>query len=284
VIDILHLHGFKCAGTTFASILQDNYGDAVGYVESQGKGDRLPWQLIPDTLDLNDYRAVSSHLVTLPPAGEGFARMHVAFVRDPRERIRSAYRFQRRTGSLSDPGLDFAGFLQRLRTSTVANYQTRQLSPQDFGGWRQRKGWQLRPELIDFSREDLFIGVVERFDESLVLLEARLQEMGIRFDGAYPSALNVEAKHEEEELVGIPVDAVELDEILCQRAATALSAARSATPDFAARLKDFRDRCVRRAERGAAARVPGPGEWRFVDPSGFVQEASGRVSARRVPN
>jgi len=163
MIDILHLHGFKCAGTTFASILQDNYGDAVGYVESEGKGDRLPWQMIPEAIDLDHYRAVSSHLVTLPPAGESFAKMHVAFVRNPRERIRSAYRFQLRTGALEPKDLGFGEFVQRTRVSTGSNYQTRQLSPQDFGGWQQRKGWQLRPELIDFNREDLFIGLVDRF-------------------------------------------------------------------------------------------------------------------------
>ena len=204
------MHGFKCAGTTFASILQDNYGKTVGYVESEGKGDRLPWQLISEALDLDRYKAVSSHLVTLPPVGESFAKMHVAFVRNPRERIRSAYRFQLRTGALEPKDLGFTEFLQRMRKSTGSNAQTRHLSPQDFGGWQQRKGWQLRPELIDFNREDTFIGLVERFDESLVVLESRLKAMGIDLDASYPSALNVGAKSEDE-LVGIPIDVVELD-------------------------------------------------------------------------
>lgn len=263
-IDILHLHGFKCAGTTFASILQSNYGAGVAYIESEQPGDRLPWQLVPETLDLSVYQAVSSHLVTLPPEGQSFARLHVAFVRDPRQRIKSAYGFQRRTGQLKPADSNFYDFVQRMRTSIVSNYQTRHLSPQDFGGWGMRSGWQLRPELVDLDRPDLFVGVVERFDESMVLLEMILRERGIPFDGSYAKALNINPRSDEI-LTGIPLDLIELDEVLHGRALRHLSFLVQQVEDFPQRLVEFRERCVSQSASGFSSPVPKPDEWHYVN-------------------
>jgi hypothetical protein len=262
VLDILHLHGFKCAGTTFASILESNYGNQVAYIESQSYSDRLPWQMIAKALEGDNYRAASSHLVTLPSIEAGLAKMHVAFVRDPRERIRSAYRFQRRTKALNPPDMTFSEFVESVRTGLLSNYQTRQLSPQDFGGWQQRKGWQLRPELIDFGRRDVFIGLVERFDESLVVLENRMRALGVGFDASYSSALNVEPRRNEM-LEGIPPDAVKLDEILYARTNVALDSEIAKIGSFPDKLATHRDRCGHRV-RDAQHKVPGPKDWLYV--------------------
>lgn len=271
MIGILHLHGYKCAGTAFSSVLQVNFGHRVRYVESEGKGDRLPWQALHEALDLTELRAVTSHLVTLPPPEAGLARMHVAFVRDPRERIRSAYRLEKRRGSLNRVDLSFAEYVGRVGNSVLANYQTRHLSPQDDNSWAHRNGWQLRPELIDLDRRDLFVGVVERFDESLVVLEHRLMEHGVPFDAPYARAFNAKVGNDDplddEPLEGTPLGAVELDESLCEWVQKALDRGVQEIAHFDERLADFRRRRRRRrrsAKRGNRVSIPGSGSWTYV--------------------
>lgn len=43
-----------------------------------------------------------------------------------------------------------------------------------------------RPELIDLERPDLFVGIVERYDESMVVLEFMLEQRNLSMDLAYP--------------------------------------------------------------------------------------------------
>ena len=262
-VDIMHLHGFKCAGTTFAWILEKNFPGSVMYVESVRRGDRLPWQRVVGEVDLIGVRAVSSHLVTLPPEGDGFARINVAFVRNAAARLRSAYDFQRSTGSLPVEGEDFGSFLKRIRTTTLANYQTRHISVQDFGGWEARQGWQLRPELIRLNRDDLFVGLVERFDESLVLLERKLTGLGIEFDASYPSPQNRGTPRSENRAPRVPKDMTELDDVLYDRVAQQLELDLQEA-HFPAALWDFQRRCESLRANPPEVRVAGPDEWTYL--------------------
>lgn len=47
-------------------------------------------------------------------------------------------------------------------------------------------GGGARPELIDLERPDLFVGIVERYDESMVVLEFMLEQRNLSMDLAYP--------------------------------------------------------------------------------------------------
>lgn len=254
----MHLHGFKCAGTTFTWILERNFPDQVRYVEHVDPGKRLPWQLIRDRVDLAGARAITSHLATLPPPDSGLAKLYVAFVREPVARLASAYRFAQQSATdESTPPETFHAFLRRIRTSVMSNYQTRHLSPQDDGGWEAREGWQPRPELIDLTRPDVFIGIVERFDESLVALERRASELGISFDGSYARQLNTTAGATAQTDWPAFADMVELDEVLHTRCSRWLSM------DFAEateRMGDFHRRC-REAGSVTTVRVKPEPEW-----------------------
>ncbi len=263
VIDILHLHGFKCAGTTFTWILEKNFPGQVAYVEARGRGDRLAWQDVSSRLDLSPYRALTSHLITLPEAGKGPARMNIAFVRDARERIESAYRFHRKTNSLAHSDETFAQFVERIETSALANYQTRHLSPQDDGGWDKRRGWQLRPDLIQFDRDDLFIGVVERFDESLIVIERLLAAAQITFDAAYPSAMN--KSETGERFSGIPISAVELDDVLHDRAVTQLEHWMTNLAITERTVREFRERCASLTKSNTDVSLMTPDQWTYLD-------------------
>ena len=243
-VDLLHLHGFKCAGSTFTWILERNFPDQVVYAESEREGERLGWQRVAEEVSLTGARAVSSHLCTLPPEGARFATLTVAFVREPLSRLLSAYRHDQATGASPVPGETFAEYLTRVERSAESNYQVRHLSPQGSPELRPDWGWEMLPDLIDLERDDLFIGVVERFDESMILLEHRLAAMGIDFDGSYGARQNT-AKGEV-----VPLGAerstglTEIDEVMYRRVAAALEARWEAfAQEHPLAMDDFQRRC-----------------------------------------
>ncbi len=188
--NLLHLHGFKCAGSTFIWSLERATKGDVLYLESPGPGDRLDWRLARDYLATLERQplAITSHLICLPPPG-AIAALKVAFLREPIERIASAYRFQTKVQKTMQP-VPFRQYLESLQGGTLANFQTRHLSPQEPGDWVLRRGWAARPELIDLGREDLFVGLVERYDDSIVALEDQLERMGMGMDLAYARPVN----------------------------------------------------------------------------------------------
>lgn len=278
VLDLLHLHGFKCAGTTLIWALQRHYGDALGYVESPDSGSRLPWQCLAAALPQRPFRAVTSHLITLPPPGQ-LAHLKVAFVRDPIARLASAYRFQR---DLQQPrpdwieGLSFEGYLEQMVRSSLSNYQTRHLSPQEPADWQLRNGWGARPELIDFERPDLFVGVVERYDDSLLVLEALLAARGTPLDLAYAFARNTteatpqdradeQALHSHGDLF-----MTELDRSLRRRADERLDRHLAALPDLDDRRQGFRRRCAALAADPPDPTLRGQEHWDYLGDDGWV--------------
>ena len=264
---IFHHHGFKCAGTTLSAILEHNFPGAVLYVEADRPSHRLPWQATVRTITRTTPQAVSSHLATVPARGESLARMHVGFVREPRARLVSAFLFQKATADRDVEGHDFIRFLEHNRHGRVANYQTRHLSVQDHGGWQRRQGWEARPELLSFSRPDLFVGVVERMDESLLVLERRLGAVGIPFDAAWLEAQNVtpaNARLLEVMRSQVPDDMVELDDVLYCRANAALTMAVRRLGISPEDLYDFRQRAVHAATHNPPVVVPDPATWTYL--------------------
>jgi len=241
-VDLLHLHGFKCAGSTFAWILERNFPDQVVCVESEGEGERLAWQRIVNEVPLTEARAVSSHLCTLPPVGADFATLTVAFVREPLVRFLSAYRHEQVTGSAL-PGDTFAEYLTRVERSQ-SNYQVRHLSPQGSPQLRPDWGWDMLPDLIDLERDDLFIGVVERFDESIILLEHRLAALGIEFDGSYGVVHNAARGDLVSGDVLPSAGLTGIDDLLYRRVAAALDVRWNAFAlEHPEAMIDFRQRC-----------------------------------------
>ena len=277
-VRILHVHGFKCAGTTFNWILERNYPGRVRYVESESIGRRLPWQRIRDEVDLSDARAVTSHLTTVPDVDAGLAAITVAFVREPLARLISAYRFEQRSTSPRFPGEPFANYLRRIVNTVESNYQSRLLSPQHFVASGPFLGWQLDPHLIDLDRPDLFVGVVERFDESMVLLEHRLASLGITFDGAYQLAENVSSGvFPTEPGWSGETRLADYDRLLHRRADTILSAQLGSLPDAEGALAEYRARCDALRESDPQVSLPENAQWTYLPPVGG--EPAGRKTS-----
>ena len=265
---LLHLHGFKCAGTTFAWSLERALEGSLAYVESPEPGDRLDWRHVRDHLQQMEHRpqAVTSHLATLPPEGE-VAALKVAFLRQPMARLSSAFRFQVHVQKSIEP-VPFRSYLQSRTLTILANYQTRHLSPQEPMDWLLRKGWGLRPELIDLARRDLFVGVVERYDESIVALEHQLQSIGRPLDLAYPGRLNTTSsdtpqQDQDPELESSPVALAltELDQSLYRRAERRLEERLALIPDLEAKLSDFQRRRSELLENPPNVSMKPNSEW-----------------------
>ena len=272
-LDLLHLHGFKCAGSTFIWSLERAFPGRLGYVESPGSGTRLDWRLLQEALPGQSFNVATSHLMTLPPPGS-LARIKVAFLREPLARIASAYRFQRDVQKSIGQEDSFAQYVEGLVQSSLSNYQTRHLSPQEPADWEARKGWGARPELIDFERSDLFVGLVERYDDSIVVLEALLQGLGIQADLAYATAQNTtkSAPTKASELQSARQSprcpfVTELDRSLYNRAEQRLERHIAAMPDFPARLAAFQARRAQIAQHPPMVRTKPPAEWLYLPAS-----------------
>jgi len=246
------MHGFKCAGTTFSWILEKCFPRRVLYVESENGGDRLDWRRVEEGGFAKGMQAITSHLIDCPPPGY-LARLKVEFIRNPVDRLHSAYTFERDRQKKIPPDTTYREYIEARQHTIISNFMTRRLSPQGYGGWESRQGWQLRPELIDFDRQDLFVGVVERFDESLVVLEEKLEKMGCPLDLSYPTAMNIgsssqssleeqgaEANDEPLWLVNL----VETDAVTLKRSLAALDSAINRIPDFDERKAAFLNRCI----------------------------------------
>ena len=246
---LIHLHGFKCAGTTFAGILEKNFPSKVLYVESLLPNERLHFDRVKQLFDAKSFNAISSHLLAQPINTN---HLVITFLRNPATRLISAYEFQKATNTLKPGDDNFRAFLNRLRSSSVANYQTRLLSKQSFLGTGQRKGWDLDPWSIDLNNPNLFVGTVELFNESLVLLEKWLQSHSVNFDASYKSAVNIggnDIKNRNEinpDL--IYPDMIEVDQLLWQRASNHLQQQITLDPAFNKKLEDFKMRSQKQAD------------------------------------
>lgn len=267
IVDILHLHGFKCAGTTFIWSLERATNGQLIYAESPRTGDRLDWRHVREHLEGLEQkpRALTSHLITMPPAGV-VAKLKVAFLREPIARILSAYRFTTSVQHSAKP-VPIGQYIDGMVKTTLANFQTRHLSPQEPNDWLLRRGWAARPELIDLHRNDLFVGLVERYDESIVVLESMLEELGMPMDLAYPQRLNTTDESSNSRAgelhrssaSGLAV--TELDLSLYRRAEQRLEERLAALPDREARLAAFQRRRLELAEQSPKVRVKPQTEW-----------------------
>ena len=180
---ILHYHLFKNAGTSLDRILQKNFGDGWVTAEFEGKGGDNSGA-VADWIDSTpDAVAYSSHTMLGPvPQVDGVRVVPIVLLRDPIERIKSAYRFERKQqadtwGAQLAKQHDLAGYararLARPNDRQCRNFQTARLASMCPGD---------APELdralqaIGILRETGVIGRVEAFDDAIAQLSTRLHD------------------------------------------------------------------------------------------------------------
>jgi Sulfotransferase family len=191
-LKIVHHHIFKCAGSTFAWILQRNFPGRVLHVEGSRENQRITCPNVRKTLIADQFDALSSHLLTLPALTEAIAPLHVILLRNPISRWLSSYNFVKKRGDI-DSGTSFESYIHHILNSYGKNFQVQYVSLQSASTLSAHNGWFADPLSIDLQRSDLFFGLVEYFDESMLVLEHRLAHHNIQFDGAYRSIINADS-------------------------------------------------------------------------------------------
>lgn len=180
---VLHYHLFKNAGTSLDKVLQENFGDKWVTREFQ-------WNDNPEehTRELGEWIvnnpdaiAFSSHTAELPPPHvAGIRIIPLIFVRHPLDRIASAYYFDRK----QKDSVTFGAVLARNTTlrgyaevglHVVGDRQCRNFHTERFAKtYCSTTGTELE-RALRAVRELPFVGVVDRFDESMAKMEEMLQ-------------------------------------------------------------------------------------------------------------
>lgn len=181
---IFHFHLFKNAGTSIDVNLQRIFGDNFLAVELGGPADLFPAQDLFEVLESRpEIRAVSSHTMVLPvPPREGWQILPIIFLRHPLDRILSIYMYERAQES------DSPGAILAKKWEFPDYVAGRLSSPQDLilRNWQSRWLARDRVDVSHISSDDEalfetasrviadfpFIGVVERFSESLHFLNS----------------------------------------------------------------------------------------------------------------
>lgn len=173
---IIHYHIFKNAGSSVDAILKHNFGDAWAEIEGPGNKKLTPEMMTSYIKENPQIKAISSHTaqVTLPKI-PGVKIIPIFFFRHPVGRIQSAYNFERKQdsdlpGPVKAKEGDFAHYMAwRLSSPTmnqIVNFQASRLK--DFKKQTYNREVQLiRPRAMMALRQLPFVGLVERFDESM---------------------------------------------------------------------------------------------------------------------
>jgi hypothetical protein len=178
---ILHAHMFKNAGTTFDWSLQRSFN--AGFLDHRDDDSmrRGADYLGPYLLHHPDLQALSSHWISFPlPRLDGLDLQLVMLFRHPLERIRSVYTFERQQqgtapGSRQARDLGFLDYVRwRLQAGVgpvIRNYHTRYCT----GRYRDDDIEQQYELAIATVESTPLLGLVHRYDESMVLFEYHLQ-------------------------------------------------------------------------------------------------------------
>jgi len=241
-IKVIHLHTFKCAGTTFALDLAKNFGPKFKCVDPINRNLRFQLEEVEHHPLLVDIEVTSSHTI-LPPKPSKDGPMIIGFVREPSSRLLSAWHFYRYQEQL--PEFPFSAYLKRQ--SKIKNYQSRVFSHQTFSENDVLKGWELHYDQIMFGR-NFFVGVVERYAESMVVIEFLLSDKGFNFKGDVNSRENTMPIAKVAPDVEIPKDYINIDEILYQRCSSILDSYTLIIPNFAERLLEIQNRIQNHTE------------------------------------
>ena len=192
---LLHGHIFKNAGSTLDWSLRRSFGP--GFCEH--RNDQVmrdtPDAALRDALRDPALMALSSHnLPSQPPRARGICFHTVFLLRDPVERVLSVYAFER-AQQANTPGAraakrmtlqEYVGWrLQDDVRPVIRDFQTRFLAG---AAWRRSSDALSEHALAEARRqveESALVGIVSRYDDSMVMIEAALEGYFPRLDLAY---------------------------------------------------------------------------------------------------
>lgn len=191
-IILLHCHIFKNAGSTIDETLKVNFNNSASFIESRD-GQFIPNEKIISTcLADKNIVSLSSHKIRVPsPCHPDLHFIPLVMLRNPLDRLGSMYNFYRGQNSSIlqheyklAQRLPFRDFVQVLlesgNDSSFANLQTQFFLGQGLG--LSEETWPMA--VVNFH-EAACVGVVEKFDESMVLWSKYLAQYFAGIDFSY---------------------------------------------------------------------------------------------------
>ena len=182
---IVHYHIFKNAGSSVDQLLKKNFPDRwVGFDGEKAGSVITTAELEARIKTSTDMIAFSSHQI-VPPLPEADANIFpIVFLRDPIDRIKSAYLFEwKKQLGLDEPKGSFCEFVKHKfthrRKSSIEEFQTIRMASNDVSSFSANEDIddsELLARACEFISSIPFVGIVDEFEKSNQLLGAYLQE------------------------------------------------------------------------------------------------------------
>lgn len=264
---ITHVHIFKNAGTSFDWILEKNFGknflDHRKPLEMKQGGVKYLYDIYKEDQSLI---ALSSHHIPFDPKdlekiNDDFNVLPIYFMRDPIDRSLSVYKFEKKQKNVQNEGpkmakeLNFLEYVQWSITDRKAR-TLRNMNTMFASGIRNVDSQQEIEQAKNNLNNTMFLGVVDRFDESMVIFEEEFKKYFSDIDLSYiPQNVNQkekkslnEKKDNIEKLLGKAVfekfkNKNQNDIELYEYANNLLDERIKCVDDFDDKLEDFKRRC-----------------------------------------
>lgn len=195
---IVHYHIFKNAGSSIDFILKKNFGNLWMAFDRSKDGEIIPKEDLEKLiLDNPEIMVVSSHQLRPPiPTNAEFNVIPIFMLRHPIARVRSIYNYERsehRAKEIEEKGrmhtimankFSFKEYIEwavrKTKGASIRNYQTICLSCVQA---KMQNPWSVIPdashlaEAKKFLESVPFIGIVERFDESISIFNKKISPL-----------------------------------------------------------------------------------------------------------
>ncbi|OED42355.1 hypothetical protein AB833_06800 [Chromatiales bacterium (ex Bugula neritina AB1)] len=182
---IVHYHLFKNAGSSVDQLLKQNFNDRWMTYDGTHAGAIIVADELQGLIaDNPDIEAISSHQI-VPPLPQVEANVYpIVFLRDPIDRIKSAYLFEwkKQLGTDTPKGTLESYIKEKFalrRKNSIEEFQTLRLSntqSDQFHQFNTVDDNELLERATQFIESLDFVGIVDEFDRSSVLLSNFLRE------------------------------------------------------------------------------------------------------------
>ena len=179
---ILHYHLFKNAGTSVDRMLRSSFGDDWQNFDKASPGAKISALEMQQFIEANPtLKAVSSHQIVPPLPTGNFRLWPVVFLRDPIDRLKSAWLFEwKKQPGLKEPKGSLSDYLELKLTpgagSVVSNFHVSRLSNSHYDAIRpmnRAHGLEKLDKAKAFVASLAWFGLVERYDESMDIMAAQ---------------------------------------------------------------------------------------------------------------
>ena len=181
---IVHYHIFKNAGSSVDQLLKKNFGEQWVGFDGEKPGSVITASALENRINQSPEKvAFSSHQI-VPPLPQVDANVYpIVFLRDPIDRIKSAYLFEwKKQLGLDAPKGSFVEFVKEKftyrRKSSIEEFQTIRLSNDNSAVFQGAdiSDEDMLGKACEFVSRLKFVGIVDDFERSNEMLAAYLRE------------------------------------------------------------------------------------------------------------